>query len=100
VFAESPRVEEFAQIFENCCNERLLDYDRRIVDYLLREWYSRRQIPLRGCHPRDLIEQALSMADYRGDPHELTPSLMDAACASYFVADDEPAQLTGPLETA
>jgi predicted ATPase with chaperone activity len=100
VFAESPRVEEFAQIFRNCCDERLLEYDRSVVDHLLREWYGRRQIALRGCHPRDLIEQALSMADYRGDPHTLTPELMDAACASYFVADEEMSLPTGPLETA
>jgi predicted ATPase with chaperone activity len=100
VFAESPRVEEFARIFENCCNERLLDDDRGIVDHLIRDWYGRRQIALRGCHPRDLIEQALSMADYRGDPRTLTPTLMDAACASYFVTDEEPSPLTEPLETA
>ena len=29
-------------------------------------------IPLRGCHPRDLIDQALSLADYLGEPRRLT----------------------------
>jgi predicted ATPase with chaperone activity len=91
VFAESPTVEDFALIFNNCCRERGLAYDRKLVDELLRSYYRPRQIPLRGCHPRDLIEQALSLAEYRGDPPHLTTELLEAACAGYFVDDTEPA---------
>jgi predicted ATPase with chaperone activity len=90
VFAESPGVEEFARIFSNCCHERGLAYDRGLVDRLLRGYYAPKRIPLRGCHPRDLIEQALSLADYLGDPRTLTPALLEAACDSYFVEDEEP----------
>jgi predicted ATPase with chaperone activity len=93
VFAESPGVEEFVQIFRNCCEERGLTFDRGLVDRLLRDRYRARQTPLRGCHPRDLIDQALSLADYRGDPRALTPALLDAACDSYFVDDQEPSPL-------
>jgi len=45
---------------------------------------------MRGCHPRDLIEQALAHADYMGEPRHLTYSLLEAACAGYFVDDAEP----------
>ncbi len=93
VFAESPGVEEFVHIFRNHCETRGLEFDRGLVDHLLREYYAPRQIQLRGCHPRDLIEQALSLAEYRGDPHALTPSLLEAACDSYFVEDEEPSPL-------
>lgn len=93
VFAESPGVDEFVQIFHNCCEERGLLFDRGLVDRLLRDRYRPRQIPLRGCHPRDLIEQALSLADYRGAPRTLTAALLDAACDSYFVDDQEPLPL-------
>jgi predicted ATPase with chaperone activity len=91
VFAESPTVEDFALIFKNFCAERGLPYDRALVDGLLDSYYRPRQIPLRGCHPRDLIEQALSLAEYRGDPPALTSELLEAACAGYFVDDREPA---------
>lgn len=91
VFAESPTTEEFAQIFENCCREREIPFDRSLVEHLLQQYYRPRQIPLRGCHPRDLIDQALSLADYRGRPNCLTTDLLDAACGSYFVDDQEPA---------
>jgi hypothetical protein len=89
VFAESPTVAEFTKIFENTCKERNLPFDPAIVAHLLQSYYRPRKIPLRGCQPRDLIEQVLSLAEYRGDPRRVTPELLDAACASYFVDERE-----------
>jgi hypothetical protein len=60
------------------------------VDHLLERNFRPRQIPLRACHPRDLIDQALALAQYRGAPAILTNELLDAACATYFVDDTEP----------
>ena len=50
---------------------------------------SRARFALRGCQPRDLIDQVLSLAEYRGEPRQLTPELLEAACASYFVDEQE-----------
>jgi len=89
VFAESPTVEDFAQIFEMYCGAKGVNYSRSLVDDLLQSYFRPRRIPLRGCQPRDLIEQALSMAEYLGKPPALTSELLEAACASYFVDDRE-----------
>jgi predicted ATPase with chaperone activity len=89
VFAESPTIAEFTKIFDNCCKERGLPFDQALVDHLLQSYYRPRKIALRGCQPRDLIDQALSLAEYRGDPRRVTPELLDAACASYFVDERE-----------
>jgi predicted ATPase with chaperone activity len=89
VFAESPTVGEFMQIFENCCRERQIPFDRSLVQDLLKSYYEPRKIPLRGCQPRDLIDQVLSLAEYRSEPRQLTPDLLEAACASYFVDERE-----------
>jgi len=89
VFAESPTVAEFNQIFENVCRERGLAFDRKLVEHLLQNYYRPRKIALRGCQPRDLIDQALSLAEYRSEPPQLTSDLLDAACAGYFVDDRE-----------
>jgi len=89
VFAESPSVAEFMEIFENCCRDRQMDFDRSIVQDLLTTYYQPRKIPLRGCQPRDLINQVMSLADYRGEPRQLTRDLLGAACASYFVDERE-----------
>lgn len=87
VFADSPNAESFAQIFELNCRERGVPFDAALVRHLLDGYYRAHRIELRGCQPRDLINQALLLAEYRGDPRRLTPELLDAACTSYFVHD-------------
>jgi predicted ATPase with chaperone activity len=89
VFAESPTVAEFMLIFENCCRERGVPFERALVQHLLEGYYQPRKIALRGCQPRDLIDQVLSLADYRGEPRRVTPELLEAACAGYFVDEQE-----------
>ena len=89
VFAESPTVAEFMQIFENCCRDRGVGFDRSLIEHLLQSYYKPRKIALRGCQPRDLIDQVLSLADYRGETRRLTADLLQAACASYFVDEQE-----------
>ena len=88
IFAESPTRDEFMQIFENCCAERSIAFDRDLVEQLVTTYYKPRGIALRGCQPRDIIDHALSLADYLDQPPVLTLDLLEAACAGYFV--DEP----------
>jgi hypothetical protein len=87
VFAENPAVAEFKEIFRRCCAERELDYDDAIADRLVAERLVGRGLPLRGCQPRDLIEHALALADYLGEPRRLTDELLRSACDSYFLDD-------------
>jgi predicted ATPase with chaperone activity len=89
IFAESPTLEEFMRIFENYCRRSELEFNRPLVDRMLNDYYKPRRIALRGCHPRDLIDHALSLADYLGQPRSLTYALLEAACAGYFVDDTE-----------
>ena len=89
VFAESPTIEDFKRIFENCCRDRGLAFDEALVDGLIADVFDPRRIPLRGTHPRDLIDQALSLADYLGEPRRLTRALLRDASASYFVDERE-----------
>jgi SpoVK/Ycf46/Vps4 family AAA+-type ATPase len=94
VFAESPTIADFKLIFQNCCREREVSYDEAVVEHLLGNYYSSRNITPRGCHPRDLIDQALAQAAYLGEPRRLTNELLEAACASYFVDDTDGAAVT------
>ena len=89
VFAESPSEEAFIRIFETCCVERAIPFDRGLVSWLLEHVYRPRQLQTRACQPRDLINQALLLAGYLGRERLLTPELLEAACASYFVEDRE-----------
>jgi len=91
VFAESPTRDDFELIFRNYCASRELEYDPALLDSLIASYFLPRGIQLRGCHPRDLIDQALAHAEYIGAPPKLTHELLEAACAGYFVDDTEQA---------
>jgi predicted ATPase with chaperone activity len=93
ILAQGPTTSEFMTIFENCCNAEGIPFEPHVVEHLISGWYTRRNIPLRGCHPRDLIDHALAMAEYLDEPRVLTNELLDAACAGYFVREssDHPA---------
>lgn len=89
VFAENPTAADFTQIFEDYCRVKGLRFDTALTDFLIDGYFRSRGIRLRGCLPRDLIEQSLAHADYIGAPRELTNELLEAACAGYFVDDIE-----------
>jgi predicted ATPase with chaperone activity len=87
VLAQSPTEDEFIHIFENCCREKNLTFDRCLVERLLQTELRPRGIQLRGCQPRDLIDHAMSLASYLDQPRALTLDLLAASCASYFVEE-------------
>jgi predicted ATPase with chaperone activity len=89
VFAESPTHQDFLRIFRNYCATLGVEFDAALVESVLRDYFRPRRIALRGCQPRDLVNQALAMADYAGLERRLTPALLEAACNSYFVDDAE-----------
>lgn len=91
VLCESPTYDDYVLIFQNYCTLKQVTFDRDLVEDLLDNYYKPRNLPLRGCHPRDLIEQSLSLAEYLNKPRALTPELLRAACDSYFVDDSEAA---------
>jgi predicted ATPase with chaperone activity len=89
VLAESPSVEQFAQIFENYCHARRVAFDRTLVDELIETELRPRNIRLRGCQPRDLIEHALALATYLDQPRALTLELLAASCTTYFLNEEQ-----------
>ena len=93
VLAENPTSDDFTTIFERVCKEKGLPYDPKHVSYLLESVLAPRQIAMRGCQPRDLINQAMALAKYRGLPHALSTDLLDEACATYFVDEHEGASV-------
>jgi predicted ATPase with chaperone activity len=85
IFAENPTLADYMQIFENCCAQQGIEFRPDVVQRLVTEYCQPRALQLRGCQPRDLLDQAKSLAQYLEQPFELSPELLEAACASYFV---------------
>src|SRR4029079_9411610 len=87
IYAESPSQKDFVRIFEIACQEKGIPFEASLVEHLLEHVYRAQNLELRGCHPRDVINQALALASYRGEPRRLTPPLLGQACTSYFIED-------------
>jgi hypothetical protein len=80
-----PTRAQYEAIFQGQCAAQGLDYSPAAVEYLFAEFYEKRGIPPRGCHPRDVISHVLDIAKYRQVPPELTATLIEEACRSYFL---------------
>jgi predicted ATPase with chaperone activity len=80
-----PSFEEYREIFKRVCTYKRVPYDDKALAYLLQEHYIKPQVPLRACHPRDIIDQLIDIARYQNRPPVLTKDLIDQACEAYFV---------------
>ena len=87
ILAENPTYEQFCRIFAQICSGHGIAFDTAMVEHLRREHYAPRRIEMRGCHPRDLIDQILNLCRYQNRDPEITTELLDVACRSYFIED-------------
>ena len=85
VQATNPSLEQFTAIFKLNCEERNLSFDPKLVDHLCREYYEGRGLEIRACHPRDLLEQVITLCRYRKQPLQVSVDLLEEACQTYFL---------------
>ena len=81
----NPSEREFYDIFKRVAAERNVPFDQDGFMYLMREYYLKLKRELRAVHPRDIVDQIIDIAHYRGVEPALTEELIDQACGSYFV---------------
>ena len=89
ILAKNPTMEEYCRIFELNCEHRGIRFDPVMVEYLNRKYYQPRKLQMRACHPRDLISQVVDRCRYEDRDPVITRELLDAACSSYFVEEQE-----------
>ena len=89
ILARNPSVDEYCRIFELNCRKRGLAFDPVMVEYLERRYYQPRNLQMRACHPRDLVEQVVDICRYQRRPMAITRELLDMACGSYFLEETE-----------
>ena len=91
ILARNPTYDQFCRIFAQVCSGHDIAFDPAMVEHLRREHYLPRGIEMRGCHPRDLIDQVLNLCRYQNHAPEITTDLLDVVCRSYFIEDAESA---------
>ncbi len=89
VEVRSPDRDAFDEILRMECLDRDIPYDPSAVDLLFHDYYDRLGFRPRGCHPRDLLHQIESVADFRGEAPRLAPELLHRAARSYFLTVEE-----------
>ncbi len=81
----NPSVNEYRDIFRLVCKGKNIPYSDDGLRYLIQEHYLKVSRELRCCHPRDLCDQILDEAKYRGIGPQMSKELLDRACDAYFV---------------
>src|SRR4029079_7076217 len=80
---------QWRQICGLVCRGRQVEYDDAGIDYLVQKWYRPTGRPFRMCHPRDILDQMISIGKYNLERVTFNPDLIDAGCATYFVSTEK-----------
>ena len=80
-----PTPQQFLDIFVGQCKTMGIPFDQSAFNYLVKKHYIEQKRPFRASQPRDLLRQLIGIARYRNVALEMTPQLLDSACATYFV---------------
>lgn len=80
---EPPTEETFRRIFERYADAVGVSYEPAVLDYLVTKYPAEKRIR-KSCEPRDLLNRALDICQYKGLPPILTRELLDLAWANYF----------------
>jgi predicted ATPase with chaperone activity len=80
-----PTREEYAEIFEDVCEERGIPYSDDATKMLLEKYHDRFGIDRRCCHPRDIVDQVEAASAFTGEEPRLTEAAVDLAAKAYFM---------------
>ena len=85
VMIPNPTLYEYYQLFERVCETKGVPFDKDGFSYLVDRYYRKTNRPLRACHPRDIVDQVVTVARYNEQEPALSKEFIDQACTNYFV---------------
>jgi SpoVK/Ycf46/Vps4 family AAA+-type ATPase len=80
-----PELNEYKEIFEKVCDSNGIAFNDDVFNYLIKHHYEEKNTKLSCCHCRDILDNIIDDAHYRGIKPELTKESVSASCESYFV---------------
>lgn len=78
-----PPPERYAEIFRQYAARYNITIKQELIESLLAR-YRMEKRPLRCCEPRDLIERALDICHFHGEPLDLSEEILELAWRCYF----------------
>src|SRR5579884_2050490 len=79
-----PTPSQYRAIFKLCCRKAGIAFEEGAIEDLIDRYYTQPGRPMRGCHPRDLVERLKDQASYDERDPRLDPEEIDRACRGYF----------------
>ena len=89
VAVEPPDEAQYYAIWEVVCRKKGVAYQEGAISWLIDRHFRAQHRGFAACQPRDLLEQVIDIAAYRGQTPALTEELLDAAARNYFVKFDK-----------
>ncbi len=87
--------EQYEHIWRDICALYEVQYESRVLDYVINELHTKRRVPLLPCHPRDLLGMAVGHAVYEENSRNVSIDHLRWAWDNYFVSVAGHSQLTG-----
>ncbi len=81
----NPDEKSYREIFRRVCEAAGIPYVDQAVTYLMQQYYTPRNMELRACHPRDLVQLIKDTARYRQIAPALSRELLDQAVTVFLV---------------
>jgi hypothetical protein len=80
-----PTWEEYREIFMREAARKSIPYSEEGLRYIVMEYYVKPKRKPRAVHPRDILDELVDIARFRGLPPALSKDLVDLACQTYFL---------------
>jgi hypothetical protein len=80
-----PDQEQYLAIWQSVCKKRGIPFDGEVLNWLVEAHYRPFNRQFAACQPRDLLDQIVDIAHYRGEQPQLSADLLDLAARNYFV---------------
>ncbi len=87
IYVPDPTWDAFREIFKHVAENRGVTYSEESLRYLVLEYYINAKRKPRAVHPRDLIDELVDIARYRGVQPTMSKELLDLACKAYFLRE-------------
>jgi predicted ATPase with chaperone activity len=85
ILVDNPSREQYEDIFRGRCERVGLEYSPTAVELIFQEFYDKRGIPPRACHPRDIVNHLMDISKYLGVELSTSGRMLGLACRSYFL---------------
>lgn len=84
LYMGDPDEKMFIQIFKQSAAQMNIPFDQDCANYLLKKHFQGIR-PMRGCHPRDILQQLVNIAKYEARSPRMTKEDIDMAARVYFL---------------